>query len=934
MTPPAASTTRRTGARAGARSTAAEQTRPRLLLVDGHSLAYRAFYALPVENFATSTGQPTNAVYGFTSMLINVLRDEEPTHLAVAFDVSRSTFRTEAYAEYKATRLKSPDEFRGQVELVKEVLDALRVPVVEMEGYEADDVIATLTERAVDAGFEVLISTGDRDALQLVRDTVTVLYPRKGVSDLLRMTPGVVEERYGVPPERYPDLAALVGETSDNLPGVPGVGPKTAAKWITTHDGLDGVIAEADRIRGKAGESLRAHLDGVIRNRRLNALVRDLPLAVTPDDLVRRAWDREQVHTVFDGLEFRVLRDRLFATLESAEPEAEAGFGVDGAVLLDDELAPWLTEHATGRTGLHVAGQWSRGTGDVTALALAGADGVAAWVDPATLTAGDERALAAWLADPGAPKVAHDVKGPSHALAARGWTLAGVVMDTALAAYLCRPDQRSYDLADLAVRHLKRELRAEGAAGADGAQEAPGGDEQLALDAGDGPVGAEEHARAAEHMVRALAINELADVLAAELETRGGTRLLHDVELPLVDVLARAERVGIAVDHDLLAELEAHFAERVALAQRQAHEVIGAEINLGSPKQLQTVLFDQLGMPKTKRTKTGYTTDADALAALYVKTEHPFLQHLLEHRDASRLRQTVEGLRKSVADDGRVHTTFQQMIAATGRLSSTDPNLQNIPIRTDEGRRIRAAFVVGGDGDGTAYESLLTADYSQIEMRIMAHLSRDEGLIAAFTSGEDLHRYVGSRVFGVAPADVTPDMRAKIKAMSYGLAYGLSAFGLSNQLKISTEEARGLMDDYFARFGGVRDYLHGVVEEARRVGYTETIMGRRRYLPDLTSDNRQRREMAERMALNAPIQGSAADIIKVAMLDLDRGLREEGLRSRLLLQVHDELVVEVAPGERGALEELVRRTMAGAADLAVPLDVSVGAGRSWHEAGH
>ncbi|NAZ87993.1 DNA polymerase I [Kineococcus indalonis] len=930
MTPAAASTTRRTAPRTAARSTGAEQTRPRLLLVDGHSLAYRAFYALPVENFATSTGQPTNAVYGFTSMLINVLRDEEPTHLAVAFDVSRSTFRTEAYADYKATRLKSPDEFRGQVELVKEVLEALRVPVVEMDGYEADDVIATLTESAVAAGFEVLISTGDRDALQLVRETVTVLYPRKGVSDLLRMTPEVVEERYGVPPERYPDLAALVGETSDNLPGVPGVGPKTAAKWITTYDGLDGVIADADRIKGKAGESLRAHLDGVIRNRRLNALVRDLPLAVAPDDLVRRAWDREQVHTVFDGLEFRVLRDRLFATLESAEPETEAGFGVDGAVLLEDEVAPWLTEHATGRTGLHVAGQWARGTGDVTALALAGADGVAAWIDPTALTDGDERALAAWLADPAAPKVAHDVKGPSHALAARGWPLAGVVMDTALAAYLCRPDQRSYDLADLAVRHLKRELRAEGA----GAQEAPAGDEQLALDAGDGPVGAEQHDRAAEHMVRALAINELADVLAAELETRGGTRLLRDVELPLVDVLARAERVGIAVDDDLLAELEGHFAERVALAQRQAHEVIGAEINLGSPKQLQTVLFDQLGMPKTKRTKTGYTTDADALAALYVKTEHPFLQHLLEHRDASRLRQTVEGLRKSVADDGRVHTTFQQMIAATGRLSSTDPNLQNIPIRTDEGRRIRAAFVVGRDGGGTTYESLLTADYSQIEMRIMAHLSGDEGLIAAFASGEDLHRYVGSRVFGVAPAEVTPDMRAKIKAMSYGLAYGLSAFGLSNQLKISTEEARGLMDDYFARFGGVRDYLHGVVEEARRVGYTETIMGRRRYLPDLTSDNRQRREMAERMALNAPIQGSAADIIKVAMLDLDRGLREQGLRSRLLLQVHDELVVEVAPGERERLEDLLRRTMAGAADLAVPLEVSVGAGRSWHEAGH
>ncbi|WP_460624219.1 DNA polymerase I [Kineococcus endophyticus] len=936
MTPAASRTTsptaKKTAARSAAKSPAkAAPTKPRLLLIDGHSMAYRAFYALPVQNFSTTTGQPTNAVYGFTSMLINLLRDEEPTHFAVTFDVSRASFRTEVYAEYKGTRTKSPDEFRGQVDLVKEVLAALRVPVVEVEGYEADDVIATLTERAVAQGFEVLISSGDRDAFQLVRPEVTVLYPIRGVSELTRMTPEAVEEKYGVPPQRYPELAALVGETSDNLPGIPGVGAKTAAKWIAAYDGLDGVIANADLVKGKAGENLRAHLDGVIRNRRLNALVGDLTLDVDVPDLVRRAWDREQVHTVFDGLEFRVLRDRLFATLESAEPEAEEGFGVDGAVLLAGEVAPWLTDHASGRTGVHVQGEWGRGTGEVTGLALAGADGVAAWIDPVTIDPADEQALVAWLADPDRPKVAHDVKGPSHALRARGWDLAGVVFDTALAAYLCRPDQRSYDLADLAVRHLKRELRAEGSASAEPTEAA---DEQLTLDGGDGPVGGDQQARAEEGMVRALATTELAGVLATELAERGGTRLLAQVELPLVGVLARQERVGVAVDTGLLADLEQHFADRVAQAQAQAYEVIGTEINLGSPKQLQTVLFEQLEMPKTKRTKTGYTTDADALAALFVKTEHPFLAHLLEHRDASRLRQTVEGLQKSVADDGRIHTTYQQMIAATGRLSSTDPNLQNIPIRTEEGRRIREAFVVGpGAADG-GYECLLTADYSQIEMRIMAHLSGDEGLIAAFHSGEDLHRFVGSRVFGVAPADVTSEMRAKIKAMSYGLAYGLSAFGLSNQLKISTEEAKGLMDEYFERFGGVRDYLRGVVDEARRTGWTETILGRRRYLPDLASDNRQRREMAERMALNAPIQGSAADIIKVAMLDLDRGLRESGLRSRLLLQVHDELVLEVADGEREPLEQLVRSTMAGAADLAVPLDVSVGVGRSWHEAGH
>ncbi|GAB7189714.1 DNA polymerase I [Kineococcus sp. NUM-3379] len=905
---------------------AAPGTRPRLLLVDGHSLAYRAFYALPVENFSTSTGQHTNAVYGFTSMLINVLRDEEPTHLAVAFDVSRQTFRTEEYAEYKANRAKSPSEFAGQVELVKEVLDALNVPVVVKDGYEADDVLATLTTRAVAAGYDVLVSTGDRDSLQLVGEHVTVLYPRKGVSDLVRMTPQVVEERYGVPPERYPDLAALVGEDSDNLPGVPGVGPKTAAKWITTYGGLDGVVAHVDQIRGKAGESLRAHLDGVLRNRRLNALVRDLDLPVEVADLHRRAWDRERVHTVFDGLEFRVLRERLFATLTAAEPEAEEGFGVDGRVLDPAEVPGWLAEHGGGTLGLHVAGTWAGGRGDAGGLALATDGGTAAWLDPATLDEAAERALAQWLADPARGKVAHDVKGPAHALAARGWTLAGLRQDTALAAYLCYPDQRSYDLSDLAVRHLGRELRAETSA-------APAGD-QLLLDAGDGPLGADRHAAAEDAMVRALAVAELAGVLGAELERRGGTRLLHEVELPLVDVLGGMERAGIAVDADLLAELERRFAEKVEQAQALAYGVIGTEINLGSPKQLQTVLFEQLQMPKTKRTKTGYTTDADALAALYVKTEHPFLMHLLAHRDASRLRQTVEGLRKAVADDGRIHTTFNQMIAATGRLSSTDPNLQNIPIRTEEGRRIREAFVVGAPAGGVEFESLMTADYSQIEMRIMAHLSGDEGLIEAFRSGEDLHRFVGSRVFEVEPAEVTGEMRAKIKAMSYGLAYGLSPFGLSNQLKISVEEAKALMEDYFSRFGGVRDYLHGIVGQARHTGYTETILGRRRYLPDLTSDNRQRREMAERMALNAPIQGSAADIIKVAMLGVDAALRASGLRSRVLLQVHDELVLEVAAGEREALEELVRREMAGAAELSVPLEVSVGTGRSWHEAAH
>ncbi len=890
--------------------------RPLLLLVDGHSMAYRAFFALPVENFSTSTGQSTNAVYGFTSMLINVLRDEKPDHVAVAFDVSRTTFRSEVYPDYKANRSTSPQEFSGQVGLVKEVLHALRVPVLEKEGYEADDVIATLTRQARLAGWRVLISSGDRDSLQLVDEAVTVLYPVRGVSELIRMTPEVVVERYGVEPAAYPDVAALVGESSDNLPGVPGVGNKTAAKWLSQYGGLDGVVAQAPSIPGKAGESLRANLDQVLRNRRLNRLVDDLELPLGIDDLQVRSWDREEVHQVFDGLEFRVLRDRLFATLSAPEPEAEGGFDLDQSRLDGAAVGTWLGEHATGRTGLCLVGSFGRGWGDARGLALATEDEAAGYVDLVECDSVGLAALATWLADPLRPKVFHDAKGPLIALRARALPVEGIVADTALAAYLCRPDQRSFDLADLTLRHLNRELRAEEGQTPE--------HEQLTLDTGDGEADTGENA-----MVRARAVLELSQVLDQELVERGGDRLLREVELPLVDVLARMESAGIAADVQRLSDLEAYFAGEVAAAAKEAFAVIGTEINLGSPKQLQVVLFEQLGMPKTKRTKTGYTTDAEALAELHVKTEHPFLLHLLRHRDASKLRVTVEGLLKSVADDGRIHTTYQQTVAATGRLSSTDPNLQNIPIRTEEGRRIRETFVVG-----PGYDALLTADYSQIEMRIMAHLSADEGLIEAFRSGEDLHRFVGSRVFGVPPAEVTAAMRSKIKAMSYGLAYGLSAFGLSRQLNIAVEEARALMDEYFDRFGGVRDYLHGVVDQARRTGYTETILGRRRYLPDLTSDNRQRREMAERMALNAPIQGSAADLIKVAMLRVDAALRENGLRSRMLLQVHDELVFEVVDAERAQVETMVREAMGGAADLTVPLEVSVGVGTSWHEAGH
>ncbi|ROR55620.1 DNA polymerase I [Luteococcus japonicus] len=902
--------------------TDAATARPKLLLIDGHSVAYRAFFALPVENFSTSTGQHTNAVYGFTSMLINLLRDEAPTHLAVAFDLSRVTFRTESYADYKATRSASPDEFKGQVALIQEVLGALEVPFVSKENYEADDIIATLSTQATAAGFETLVVSGDRDAMQLVNEHVTVLYPKKGVSDLARMTPAAVEEKYLVPPATYPELAALVGETSDNLPGVPGVGPKTAAKWLAQYEGLENLIRRADEVKGKAGESFRAHLSDVIRNRQLNALVRDLDLPVAPADLERRDWNREAVHSLFDQLEFRVLRDRLIEYFGEAETPVEGGFEVSGEMLGEAQVAPWLEAHGHGEvTGLDVTGHWASGTGDITAMALAAGDGAACWFSTEALTPADDAALAGWLADEGVGKAVHEAKGPMLAAWARGWELRGVTCDTVLAAYLLKPDQRTFDLADLTLRHLKRELRVEGG----GASEPVEQDSLFSL--GDDDSGSEEAAQAS--MVRARAVIDLALALTAELEAQGGSSLLAEVELPLLATLARMEEVGIAVDVDHLERLRSDFDARVVEAEQAAYETIGKQINLGSPKQLQAVLFDDLQMPKTRKTKSGWTTDADALEGLYAKTGHPFLEHLLAHRDQIRLRQTVDGLLKSVQDGSRIHTTYVQTIAATGRLSSTDPNLQNIPIRTEAGRRIRDAFVVG---DG--YECLMTADYSQIEMRIMAHVSGDEQLVEAFRSGMDFHSVTAAKVFDVPADEVTGEQRAKIKAMNYGLAYGLSAFGLANQLGITNSDAKALMDDYFESFGGVRDYLQGVVAQARRTGHTETLLGRRRHLPDLNSSNRQRREMAERAALNAPIQGSAADMIKIAMLDVEAALVQQGLASRILLQVHDELVLEVAPGEREQVEALVRDKMGHAMDLQVPLDVSVGTGRSWHDAAH
>ncbi len=888
-----------------------ETTQPVLMVLDGHSMAFRAFYALPVENFTTSTGQHTNAVHGFVAMLINLLRNEKPTHVAVAWDLAGGTFRTTEYSEYKAGRAAIPPEFPGQIDLIKEVLDALRIVHLSKENYEADDILATLSTRATTEGFKTLLVSGDRDAMQLVNDQVTVLYPRKGVSDLARMTPEAVEEKYLVPPARYPELAALVGESADHLLGVPGVGPKTAVKWLTAYDGLENLIRQADTVKGKAGQSFRDHLDDVIRNRKLNALVRDLDLDLTLAELARHPWDPKATRAVFDTLEFRTLWDRVraLATESDADGVDDDTLEISGTVLEPRTLNDWLSTTA-GRIGVDVTGSWGSGSGDVEAVALGGVDGNAVWFDAAELSPEDEDVFAAWLADKDRPKAMHSAKGPVEALAERGWEVAGLTCDTELASYLLHPDRRAHKFDDAVRTHLNVALG-----------EAEENSDQAMLDFG------EDHF--AESMERAVAVTRLADVMEKEVEARGGAELLHDVEMGVQRCLISMERAGIAVDTDIFEGLRSEFDERVTRAQEAAWEAAGEKINLSSPKQLQGVLFDKLDMPKTRRTKSGYTTDADALAGLYETTEHPFLAHLLEHRDAIKLRQTVDGLLKEIRDDGRVHTTYMQTVAVTGRLSSKDPNLQNIPMRTEEGRRIREGFVVG-----EGYESLLSADYSQIEMRIMAHVSGDQSLIDAFQSGQDFHTVTASHVFGVAPEDVSVAQRSKIKAMNYGLAYGLSAYGLSNQLKVSVGEAKELMADYFSRFGKVHEYLEEVVDQARRQGYTETLLGRRRYLPDLTSTNRQRRDMAERAALNAPIQGSAADLIKLAMLATDQKLAEAALTSRVLLQVHDELILEVAKGEEEKVREIVTNAMGHAMDLSVPLTVSIGVGRSWFDAAH
>lgn len=864
----------------------------KLLLVDGHSLAYRAYYALPVENFATSDGQPTNAIYGFASMLVNLIRDEKPTHIAAAFDVSRKTFRSERFPEYKANRSATPDEFRSQMSYLFELVHAMGIRHFAVEGFEADDIIATFAKRAEAEDFETVICTGDRDSFQLVNDVTTVLYPKMGVANLARMTPEAVEEKYGLTPAQYPDFAALRGDPSDNLPSIPGVGEKTAAKWIQEYGNLDNLLDHAADVKGKVGDSLRTHLDGVRLNQELTKLQSQMEIDASINDLQWEGVELGTVNALLDKLEIKALKDRVAALggrsgSEALVEELQASPRTQRveATIVEVSAAELTKRLAKHSAPIAFIPDIEDGQLNEYAVALSERE--------VLVVRGSE--IGEWVTEPALPKYIHGAKEILHCL-----DVTGIVFDTELAAYLVNPGARNIELSDLAERFLGQ-INAE----------------------------QEEELFATFDASQAQTLYLLVEILEQELRNRDMHDLLTKLEIPVTLELAQMEMLGIAVDDAKLAAQAQFFSDEVARETAGAHKEAGHEFNVGSPKQLQVVLFDELGLPKTKKIKTGYTTDAESLETLYAKTGHPLLQHLLRIRETSKLLTTIDGLRSAVAEDGRIHTNFQQTVTATGRLSSTNPNLQNIPVRTEEGRRIRDCFI-----SEKPYVSLLTADYSQIEMRIMAHLSKDKALIEAFKSGEDLHSTVASLVFGVAPTEVDPEMRRQIKAMSYGLAYGLSAYGLAQQLDLSPTEASVLMGTYFERFGGIRDYLKSVVVEATSKGYTETIMGRRRYLPDLTHENRQRREMAERMALNAPIQGSAADIIKVAMLGVAKSLKEEKLKSRLLLQVHDELIFELANGEEEALTEIVRREMGSAADLSVPLDVNIGIGASWDLAAH
>lgn len=946
-------------------------TNETLLVVDGHSLAFRAFFALPVDNFSTSSGQATNAVWGFATMLAQVIDAEKPDHLGVAFDVKGGTFRNEMLPQYKGTREAAPEEMLTQLPLIQRMLTALGVTYIEKPGFEGDDVIATLATMGDKAGYHTLVLSGDRDAFQLVDDNVTVLYPGHHFKDLKHMTPQSIIDKYKVTPAQYPDLAALRGETADNIPGVPGVGDGFAAKWINQFGSLDGICEHADEIGGKKGESLRANIDQVKLNRKVNALVRDVDLGVDIEDLTFGTVDVAQIDALFKELEFgprtksRVLK--TFNTGAKASNTSGAGESTNNeqneqdssldlnlpeptSITAPEQFDEWVKAH---RVEVKVPGEiadftvsdygdgsqrhaicgdavghaWTVAAwgderpGRATAQAIAVATATSAAIVPLPITDTLRAQLARFLKSEHSRTIVHGYKELLHLLGAVDLDMDLPMFDTKLAGYLAQPDFHADSLKQAAEHFLDIHFTE---------TEQPS---QGTLDFDDDQVEEDPN----EHRLRDLAIiRSLAVTLGPIIDEREQCWLMRAIELPVSRVLHGMEHTGAKVDSVRLVSMRDQFAAEARQAQEMAWEYAGTEINLQSPKQLQKVLFEDMGLKPTKRTKSGsYTTNAAALQDLYVKSvdnerANGFLGALLRHREINKLKQIVQTLIDATnTSDERIHTTFEQTVAATGRLSSVDPNLQNIPNRNAAGREIRGVFV-----PGEGYEALMSCDYSQVELRIMADLSDDEALIEAFRSGADFHKYVASMVYKLPVDQITGDQRSHVKAMSYGLAYGLSTYGLAQQLKIAPREAEALKNRYFDTFGKVHDYLESLVANAREKGYTETIFGRRRYFPALHSTNRVAREAAERAALNAPIQGSAADIMKIAMIRAEQTLAEAHVKSRIILQIHDELVVEIAPGEGDQVTELVRNAMEHAVDLAVPLDVSCGIGSDWQLAAH
>ena len=946
-------------------------TNETLLVVDGHSLAFRAFFALPVDNFSTSSGQATNAVWGFATMLAQVIDAEKPDHLGVAFDVKGGTFRNEMLPQYKGTREAAPEELLTQLPLIQRMLTALGVTYIEKPGFEGDDVIATLATMGDKAGYHTLVLSGDRDAFQLVDDNVTVLYPGHHFKDLKHMTPQSIIDKYKVTPAQYPDLAALRGETADNIPGVPGVGDGFAAKWINQFGSLDGICEHADEIGGKKGESLRANIDQVKLNRKVNALVRDVDLGVDIEDLTFGTVDVAQIDALFKELEFgprtksRVLK--TFNTVAKASNTSGAGESTNNeqneqdssldlnlpeptSITAPEQFDEWVKAH---RVEVKVPGEiadftvsdygdgsqrhaicgdavghaWTVAAwgderpGRATAQAIAVATATSAAIVSLPITDTLRAQLAQFLKSEHSRTIVHGYKELLHLLGAVDLDLDLPMFDTKLAGYLAQPDFHADSLKQAAEHFLDIHFTE---------TEQPS---QGTLDFDDDQVEEDPN----ELRLRDLAIiRSLAVTLGPIIDEREQCWLMRAIELPVSRVLHGMEHTGAKVDSVRLVSMRDQFAAEARQAQEMAWEYAGIEINLQSPKQLQKVLFEDMGLKPTKRTKSGsYTTNAAALQDLYVKSvdnerANGFLGALLRHREINKLKQIVQTLIDATnTSDERIHTTFEQTVAATGRLSSVDPNLQNIPNRNAAGREIRGVFV-----PGEGYEALMSCDYSQVELRIMADLSDDEALIEAFRSGADFHKYVASMVYKLPVDQITGDQRSHVKAMSYGLAYGLSTYGLAQQLKIAPREAEALKNRYFDTFGKVHDYLESLVANAREKGYTETIFGRRRYFPALHSTNRVAREAAERAALNAPIQGSAADIMKIAMIRAEQTLAEAHVKSRIILQIHDELVVEIAPGEGDQVTELVRNAMEHAVDLAVPLDVSCGIGSDWQLAAH